>query len=258
MWQLPATKVQAAFIAALTRYNRQPAFMNTVDTLPLAGLHKLSCVDYPGELAAVLFTQGCNFHCPYCHNHELVPAKATSPLLAHEEVFAFLRKRVAVLGAVVISGGEPCLHSGLGNLCRNIKSLGYKIKLDTNGSRPQALRELIDNQLIDYAALDIKSAPDGYFRVCGEKDAGKALRQSLDLLRSRGLPHEVRSTCVAPFISEEQLPAMAALAGSCPWFFQKANLTPAMEKRGASALPREAIEALVAVAQGLGADARIR
>lgn len=130
--------------------------------MALAGLHKLTAIDYPGLVAATVFTQGCNFRCPYCHNRQLIKRQSGETLLAEEDALAFLKKRASLLDGLVVSGGEPTLQPGLADFCRKVKKLGYRIKLDTNGSRPQVLAALMDEELVDYVAMDCKSAPGAY------------------------------------------------------------------------------------------------
>ena len=224
----------------------------------VAGMHKLTTLDFPGVVSAIVFTQGCNFHCPYCHNPHLIPLAGKGPGLDVGEVLEFLRKRAGFLDGVVISGGEPCLHQSLPGLCRDIRALGYAVKLDSNGSRPEMLRSLLDEGLLDYVALDLKTGPEGYAALCREDTCAASLGLSLELVRRSGVAHELRSTCVAPFVSSAALPAMAALAADSPWYLQKANIGEAMRGKGLEALSQESIEALAREAVKLGADARIR
>ena len=127
------------------------------------GLQKNSLIDYPGKVSCVLFLSGCNFDCPYCHNPDLAKDSSLCPVLLDEKaVFDFLQRRKGFLDGVVISGGEPTLQKDLLVLCKKIKELGYLIKLDTNGSRPQVIKRLIDEGLVDYIAMDIKTDPFHY------------------------------------------------------------------------------------------------
>ena len=127
--------------------------------MEIQGLQKLTLLDYPGKVACTLFTGGCNFRCPFCHNKELVVGMP-QPALDLEEVMGFLHKRAGLLDGVCITGGEPLLHAELGELLNAIRQLGYSIKLDTNGSRPQFLKTLVAAGLVDYVAMYIKNAPD--------------------------------------------------------------------------------------------------
>ncbi|MBW1821111.1 MAG: anaerobic ribonucleoside-triphosphate reductase activating protein, partial [Deltaproteobacteria bacterium] len=127
------------------------------------GLQKNSFIDYPGKISCVLFTSGCNFDCPYCHNPELVNGCAKySPFSTENGVYDFLYSRKAFLDGVVISGGEPTLQKDLVSICEKVKNMGYPVKLDTNGSRPLVIKQLLDNGLVDYIAMDIKTDPFNY------------------------------------------------------------------------------------------------
>lgn len=162
--------------------------------MKIAGLQKFSLIDYPGKVAAVLFTQGCNFRCPYCHNPELVLPELFQSIIPTEIVLSFLRERVGQLEAVVISGGEPTLQTGLIDFILAIKKLGYSVKLDTNGSNPNLLRELIALEIVDFFAMDIKAPFEKYAELAGcEVDVAR-LKESIALIIASGLNHEFRTT----------------------------------------------------------------
>jgi len=170
------------------------------------GLQKQSLIDYPSKLACILFTSGCNFTCPYCHNPDLVGKPGShGPTLALEDVYAFLQKRRKFLEGVVISGGEPTLHPDLAAVCQTIHSLGYEIKLDTNGSHPRVLAQLIQDKLVDYIAMDIKTDPAAYPRQIAPQNDTKAIQESIALIMGCGLPYEFRTTCVQPFVDESTI-----------------------------------------------------
>lgn len=165
------------------------------------GIQKTSMIDYPGKVSCVLFTSGCNFACPYCHNPELAQNR-TDLLSSMEEkqILDFLKGRQGLLEGVVITGGEPTLHNDLGGFLIKVKEMGYPIKLDTNGSRPEALRRLLKDFLVDYIAMDIKTDLSRYAPVIHPTDLAESLTASIDQVLSSGLPHEFRTTCLAPFI----------------------------------------------------------
>lgn len=179
--------------------------MNTYDVLECTALtqvavQKTSLIDYPGRVSAVFFLPGCNFRCPYCHNPELVLPPFPEELEALEDALAFLDSRKRVLSGVVLSGGEPLLREDLPALAREIRNRGFKVKLDTNGSFP----ERIEGVGADFVALDLKTSPEAYSRVApGVTDAGFRILESLRIVRSLGVPYELRITC-APGISEDQ------------------------------------------------------
>ena len=129
--------------------------------MKIHGLQKMTLLDFPGRVACTVFLGGCDFRCPFCHNFELADGSA-SPVMDEEELLQFLRKRQGLLDGVAFTGGEPCLHKDLPALMRRIRELGFAVKLDTNGYHPALLREILDEGLIDYAAMDIKNTPEKY------------------------------------------------------------------------------------------------
>ena len=165
------------------------------------GLQKQSLIDFPGKISCVLFTSGCNFTCPYCHNPDLARGQVKRSFVIKEEIiYDFLEKRKGFLDGVVISGGEPTLHRDLSTLCRNIKKMGYPIKLDTNGSRPDILKPLIRNHWVDYIAMDIKTDPSAYpCEISCHVNTANIL-DSIALIMTADMPHEFRTTCVKPFV----------------------------------------------------------
>lgn len=163
--------------------------------MKIAGLVKNSFVDYPGQIAAVVFVQGCNYDCFFCHNRLLIPFEGEA--LDEDEVFAFLKKRAGLLDAIVISGGEPTLKSDLMDFIEKAKALGYLIKLDTNGSHPQAIKNLIDANLLDYIAMDYKAPFDRYDEICCAKCDINAVKESIDIIRGSEVAYELRTTFVS-------------------------------------------------------------
>ena len=168
--------------------------------MAIGGIQKNSLIDYPGKISCVLFLSGCNFTCPYCHNPDLV--RNTSPVLLEETViYRFLESRRNFLDGVVVSGGEPTIYHGLKSLLRKIKTIGYPVKLDTNGSNPSVIKNLIDEGLIDYIAMDIKTdhALYSFFVKYGCESAD--IISSIKIIMGSGIDFEFRTTCVKPFIS---------------------------------------------------------
>jgi pyruvate formate lyase activating enzyme len=192
-------------------------------TITIAGLQKTSLIDYPGKVSCVVFLSGCNFTCPYCHNPEL--ARGQYPeRIDWTDLLAFVDQRRALLDGVVISGGEPTLLPGLHALCRDLRNLGTAIKLDTNGSRPDVIETLLRDELADYIAMDLKTAPQDYGPpLCNEK-AGPAVLRSIAAIMSSGVEYEFRTTCVHPFVTEARMRAMAAaVRGARRWILQRFN-----------------------------------
>jgi len=172
----------------------------------LGGLQKLTLIDYPGHIAATVFTVGCNFRCPFCHNPELVVHGAWSMehgAVLERDFFEFLESRKGKLEGVCITGGEPTIQPDIVQFIRKIKSLGYKVKLDTNGARPDVLRELFSEKLVDFAAMDIKSDPARYNKLANSKVDMDRIRLSADLVRNSGVDYEFRTTVVPGLHKEE-------------------------------------------------------
>lgn len=174
----------------------------------ITGIQKLTLLDYPGAVACTLFTGGCNFRCPFCHNALLVDPKRviSEGELPMADVMAFLKKRVGVLDGVAITGGEPLLHSDMPEFLRQIKALGYKIKLDTNGSNPELLRQILDEKLVDRVAMDIKNSPRLYAETTGRSDVDiAAIGRSKDMLLGGETEYEFRTTVVKGLHTRQSL-----------------------------------------------------
>lgn len=162
--------------------------------MKIGGLQKISLIDYPGLLCAVIFTQGCNFRCAYCHNPELIdPRKFSSPL-SEDDLVAFLEKRKGKLDAVTITGGEPTLQPDLLPFVYHLKTMGYRIKIDTNGSNPDVIYHLINDHLIDYIAMDIKGPFDLYHKVTCSNIKVDKIQQSIEIVMKSGVLYEFRTT----------------------------------------------------------------
>ncbi len=178
----------------------------------IGGLQKSSLVDYPGKLSSVIFFSGCNFDCPYCHNPELARGCTTCPAdLTTANICHFLEQRQGFLDGVVVSGGEPTLQNDLADLCRKIKGLGYPLKLDTNGSRPRVLEHLIDEKLVDYIAMDLKTDPILYKSYIKPDCGSDPILASIRILMESGIDYEFRTTCVKPIVTLETIENMSHL-----------------------------------------------
>ena len=170
----------------------------------IAGLQNLSLVDYPGCLASTVFLQGCNFKCPYCFNPDLVK-KNPKKNIDINHIFSFLEKRKGLLDGVVISGGEPTLHEELFPLCEKIREMGFFIKLDTNGSRPHVIKKLIQEGMIDYIAMDIKTDPAKYSPLIQKNSNPGQILSSIRIIMASSLDYEFRTTCIKPLINDSIL-----------------------------------------------------
>lgn len=164
--------------------------------MKLAGIQKLTLLDFPGKTACTLFTPGCNMRCPFCHNASLVTHIDSTHSLSPTEILSFLKKRQGLLEGVCITGGEPTLQDGLFPFMEEIKALGYALKLDTNGTNPALLQKLLEADVVDYVAMDIKSSPKNYNSVSGIPVDLRAVDASISLLLSCGIDYEFRTTTV--------------------------------------------------------------
>ncbi len=171
----------------------------------------MSLVDYPGKTAAVVFTQGCNFRCSYCHNKELVIPACFWPAIAQEEVLTFLVKRQGLLGGLVITGGEPTLQKDLLDFLRKVRPLGFAIKLDTNGSRPDILKAAIEEKLVDFIAMDVKAPLEIYNKLVGVVVDTTLIEESIAIIKNSGLDHQFRTTLVRPLLGFEDMSKLAIL-----------------------------------------------
>lgn len=171
----------------------------------IGGFQKLTLIDYPGKIAAIVFTQGCNFRCGYCHNPELVNPDFFNKPIPLEEVLDFLKRRQGKLEAVVITGGEPLFQEGLEDFLKEIKNLGYFIKLDTNGSFPEILKNIIEKGLVDYLAMDIKAPLEKYASIIKSAIETKKIKESINLIMNSGLDYEFRTTIVKSQLKKEDI-----------------------------------------------------
>lgn len=182
----------------------------------IAGFQKTSFVDYPGQPCAVVFTPYCNMNCVYCHNAHII--KRDAPLIPEEPVLEYLEKRAGLLSAVVISGGEPTLQQNLEAFILRVKTLGYQVKLDTNGSKPQTLHALINKNLLDYVAMDVKAPAEKYDEIACTSVDMDSIRKSITLIRNSGIPHEFRMT-FAPQLTPEDAIETARMVSGCDRFY---------------------------------------
>lgn len=173
--------------------------------MKIAGFDKLSLLNYPDMVSATIFTNGCNFLCPYCQNSALVLDSQKNILIPEEEVLDYLSERKKLLDGVCITGGEPTIQKDLKEFITKIKALGLKVKLDTNGSNPEMLKDLIDNNLIDYVAMDIKTVFSKYNQITNRNIDTDLLRRSIEIIESSNIDYEFRTTVVKEYVSYEDL-----------------------------------------------------
>ncbi|MFA4826714.1 MAG: anaerobic ribonucleoside-triphosphate reductase activating protein [Candidatus Shapirobacteria bacterium] len=192
--------------------------------MKIGGLVKSSLLDWPGKLTAVVFTVGCNFRCPFCHNRDLVTAelfrKSGLEEIGGEEVFEFLEKKRKLLDGVVITGGEPTIQKDLGEFCERVKKLGFLVKLDTNGSNPEVIEQLIRSKYIDYVAMDYKTRFEEYAQIVNFKFQILNFKKIIKLLNSVKIGFELRTTAVPGIHDLEILKKMGSEIESGIWYWQ--------------------------------------
>lgn len=227
--------------------------------MKIYGFQKITLLDYPEHVAATIFTGGCNFRCPFCHNGELVlgignretaEGRRCDEAISEEEVLAYLEKRRGVLQGVCITGGEPTLVSDLEEFIRKIRDMGYLVKLDTNGYRPEILWSLLEKGLLDYIAMDIKASRENYGRAAGMKNLDLArIEESIAILKSGGIPYEFRTTVVKGIHEAEEFEAIGKwLAGSRAYFLQAFRESENMLGEGFSCFSRSEMKEMAAKA----------
>ncbi len=210
----------------------------------IKGWVRTSLIDYPDHIATVLFTGGCNFRCPMCHNADLVLHPETLPDISVAEVLAYLEQRAGRLTGVVLTGGEPTLQSNLAEFLNDVRALGYAVKLDTNGYRPDVLTALLQQQLPDYVAMDVKAPPEKYAEIAGVPTLIiERITHSLDALRDSNVAYEVRTT-IMPWLNADDVEALAQwLAARFPphgprqWVLQSFQAQHTLDTRLRHAIP---------------------
>lgn len=212
----------------------------------LGGLLKMTLLDFPGRVACTVFTQGCDFRCPFCHNASLVTHPDEG--IEVDDFFSFLQKRQGMLDGVCISGGEPLLQPDIADFIRKIRALGYAVKLDTNGARPEVLRALISEGLLDYVAMDIKNSPEKYAKTIGLPSVPCGVLESVSLLLSGVVPYEFRTTVVEELHDEADFAAIGRwIGGAQRYYLQKFTDSGDLIGQGLSAPSNEKLRACLAV-----------
>ena len=214
--------------------------------MQIGGMQKLTLLDYPGKIACTVFLSGCNFRCPYCHNPSLVlPEKINTTEIPAAELLHFLEKRKGMLDGVCVTGGEPTLHRELPSLLWQIRNMGFSVKLDTNGTNPVLLEQLICDDLLDYVAMDIKNSPLRYSETCGGIDLLAQVKKSAALLMDDPVEYEFRTTVCAPLHTPQDMDAIGRwLKGAKRYFLQPFVESGALVGGGVRPLNEEEIKAL--------------
>lgn len=222
--------------------------------MQIHGLNKTTLLDYPEHVAATIFTGGCNFRCPFCHNGELVLHPLDYPLISKDEVMTFLKKRRGILTGVCITGGEPTLQPDLIDFISEIKKIGYLVKLDTNGYRPDVLQELMDEKYIDYIAMDIKNSKEKYQSTAGLNTTGSDIMdmsyidRSVELIMGGNIPYEFRTTVVKQFHTAADFESIAKwLHGANAYFLQAYKDNENVIQKGLSSYEKEELETFLTI-----------
>lgn len=226
----------------------------------VSGLQKLTLLDFPGKTACIIFTRDCNFRCPFCHNADLVIGDAEP--MDNEEIFAYLDKRKKLLDGVVITGGEPLLQKDIADFIRRVKSYGYAVKLDTNGTYPDRLQALLDEGLVDYVAMDIKNGEEEYLETAGVSNESLIARvkESISLIMASGVAYEFRTTVVKGLHTKESLlSAFAMIKGAAHYYLQGFVDSGALiEGQGLSAFSKAEMQEFVALAKEFAKTVALR
>lgn len=210
----------------------------------ICGYEKFSMVDYDGKIACTVFTGGCNFRCPFCHNGALVVGNVSKQGDMQEEVFDYLEKRKGLVDAVCVSGGEPTLQPDIKDFLRKVRAMGYSIKLDTNGYRPDVLKEIIEEGLVDYIAMDVKNSPQKYALTTGLKNVNiDDILLSISMVISSKINHEFRTTLIKEFHTEEDMRAIAdMIKGAQKYFMQKYKDDDECIRHGFNSIDKQEVE----------------
>ena len=203
----------------------------------IGGFQKTSLIDYPDLISAIIWAVKCNFYCPFCYNKNLVEGNVE--MISEDEVFNFLKKRKNVLEGLVISGGEPFLQKDITDFTKKVKKLGYKVKIDTNGTYPEKLKELIDKKQVDYVAMDIKAPIKKYNKLTGVKTNISKIKKSVDIIQKSNLDYEFRTTIIPDLLKKEDIVEIAKwLDGSKNYYIQQfKNNTPLISYKMKTSVP---------------------
>lgn len=224
------------------------------------GMQKMTLLDYPGYVACTLFTGGCNFRCPFCHNALLVLDLDENYTIPEEEVLAFLKKRQGLLDGVCVTGGEPLINKDIGDFLSKVKELGFKIKLDTNGTNPALLKELVSQKLVDYVAVDIKNSPEKYAETVGLKTFDMStINETVNFLMTGCVDYEFRTTVTKQFHTEKSMEEAARfIRGAKRYFLQNFVDSGNLIGSGITGQSKEEMEKLLSVVKKYVPDSCLR
>lgn len=171
--------------------------------MKIGGFQEISLLDYPQKISSIIWTVGCNFHCPFCYNPQLV--NETSEIILEEKILSFLKNRIGKIDALSISGGEPLIQKDINTFIEKVKKLGLLVKIDTNGAFPEKLKELIDDNLIDYIAMDVKAPSDKYSILSGVKVDLSKINKSIEIIKNSSLDYEFKTTIIPTFLDKNDI-----------------------------------------------------
>lgn len=227
--------------------------------MQIHGFNKTTLLDYPGLVAATIFTGACNFRCPYCHNADLVLNPSSQPVIPEEEILSHLRKRKGITQGVCITGGEPTLQKDLKDFIKKLKELDLKVKLDSNGYKPEELKDLVKDNLLDYIAMDVKAPLDEYDVIAGVKLDTSKLKESIDFLIAGDLPFEFRTTVIKDFHTRESFEKISELIkGAKNYYLQGYIDSPNVIQPGLTSYTYEEMQEFLPIFEGKVEHVEIR
>ncbi|MBO4824144.1 MAG: anaerobic ribonucleoside-triphosphate reductase activating protein [Lachnospiraceae bacterium] len=227
--------------------------------MQIHGFNKTTLLDYPGLVAATIFTGACNFRCPYCHNADLVLNPSSQPIIPEEEILSHLRKRKGITQGVCITGGEPTLQKDLKDFIKKLKELDLKVKLDSNGYKPEVLKDLVKDNLLDYIAMDVKAPLEEYDVIAGVKLDTSKLKESIDFLIAGDLPFEFRTTVIKDFHTRESFEKISELIkGAKNYYLQGYIDSPNVIQPGLTSYTYEEMQEFLPIFEGKVEHVEIR
>ena len=230
-----------------------------VNSMQIHGFNKTTLLDYPGLVAATIFTGACNFRCPYCHNADLVLNPSSQPIIPEDEILSHLRKRKGITQGVCITGGEPTLQKDLKDFIKKLKELDLKVKLDSNGYKPEVLKDLVKDNLLDYIAMDVKAPLDEYDVIAGVKLDTSKLKESIDFLIAGDLPFEFRTTVIKDFHTRESFEKISELIkGAKNYYLQGYIDSPNVIQPGLTSYTYEEMQEFLPIFEGKVEHVEIR
>lgn len=223
----------------------------------IAGFQKLTLLDFPSKVSCIIFTQGCNFRCPYCQNSGLI-GHENEELIDEEEIFSYLNKRKGVIDGVVISGGEPTVQSDLASFMKKIKDMGFLVKLDTNGTNPDLIEKLIKEKLVDYIAMDVKNSIPLYKDVTGVKPLVEKLKRSIEIIRNSSIDHEFRTTIIRNIHDIDKIETICSYVNGDKMYLQNFEQSENVLGKNLESFSREELIKISQIMKGKYPNVKVR